>query len=1423
MVGIDVGLLLTIQIVTTVVIESAPRTTMWVTPATDLDLCANRTGPCKTLTQFRDENMLNRSNVDWRFLSGPTPHMLSGGLYVFKKVSNVSLVCEDDNYQGICQIHCNLTPGGEMCAFVFKEVKNVSITRFIMEYRANSQKISLKEALNISEYLNSSRVCKTCHHSNYAVGAYKSWVFVDSMDVTVSSVEFIGPQQGWAVISPSGRFTVKNCSFTNLSSGLLEYDPLNASTGQHHIVIVIDTLRQSEKEEFFLLFEINRSIFKGINYLPTRPINGSNFPVVHVVSENSLNGRKVKILIHNCCFERCPALQVTALEDPGLNIIFENNNIDGNVTKGSTDSWVFGKTSFFNGSAIRIHLHNSDYTKPSNCSSSSCLPHLQCAHTLKATGPGNIRIANTNFREVTSSGGSGILFRSVSDTNCLIGVVVTVEANTFAHNHGILQRSVLYGEDTVLPALSTASEFMGKCSNDALVQFRLIMRSNQFVSNFNEIRSNHSCIVFRRPVPNLVLMVGVPEEEYYKSCHWQMVISLKGYSPSRRVLLENNIFEGNKEGGIELKQTTVQIRGNNTVSRSRSFYGGGFRLDSWSQLLLEENIILNISHNRAFVNGGGFYIHENTLDSTHTLQQVRPCFFQFAHRNGTVIDDIKGYEHLNRSIILSGNMAGGGRIGTGSIIFNSGIDKCVFKKNSTRTTTTLNSVNRTEINRALFSELFNSQEGNVYKSSEISSVPRKICKCREGGGIETCDLENEPPKRYYPGERLKLHIVILGDMDIPLGCVLFIELERSRYKNMTSVTIPLHLLSTHVLDTKCNTLNLPPLPETPSRAEYYYLQLRVPMVQSINQLTAESPYLSSFLATEPITSCPDGFYLMQDEYKCKCHRILEEHGIQCLLDEQAFVLPERDVNFWIGYSEQARFFNRTVIVWSHKCAQGFCVASDNIAKIPSNNYSIQCRHSRTGVLCGQCPSGLSVVVGSNICDKCTHWSLLLLLLVLIGGPLFVILIGALNMTITAGAINGYIFYISVIAINSDELQANQLTVYRVCMYNGMNEFGKTLLSYLIPLYFLVLVAVACCLPKCRCIQMHKIHKAIGPRITPVLATVITCSYLLLIYTTIKSFAYATVYSTDGSEKVVWLFDGSLEYFQSPQHIVLGVMATVTFLFFLLPAAVVATFGDLLRRFIKGPYYMNFLDTFHGAFRFRFGFWFGVRLIILTLLMVLKLTVTLNKQAYLAIVFASAIVLVFQMVVRPYRRIRIEECITVSLRERFFPEHIQDDIPNLLDNMFQVNLLVLFACILYSPGGFQAAFAISQLVANTMLAVIFIYHLLEYTPLGRILIEQMRRAKRKYNSWKEGRMLRAKAQKDVSQELATVQRVDLELCLEDCWNSDNEDDSEGGSADEHGSTSGDASNSQGLTNPPLHREEDINDLEELEAPLLIKSY
>ena len=95
-----------------------------------------------------------------------------------------------------------------------------------------------------------------------------------------------------------------------------------------------------------------------------------------------------------------------------------------------------------------------------------------------------------------------------------------------------------------------------------------------------------------------------------------------------------------------------------------------------------------------------------------------------------------------------------------------------------------------------------------------------------------------------------------------------------------------------------------------------------------------------------------------------------------------------------------------------QCPYNYCTLKNT--DISVNSIDEQCAYHRTGVLCGKCPDGFSLILGSSKCLFCSNFYLLLLILFVLAGLALVIFLIVCNLTVSEGMINGVVYYANIV-------------------------------------------------------------------------------------------------------------------------------------------------------------------------------------------------------------------------------------------------------------------------------------------------------------------------------------------------------------------------------------------------------------------------
>ena len=152
-----------------------------------------------------------------------------------------------------------------------------------------------------------------------------------------------------------------------------------------------------------------------------------------------------------------------------------------------------------------------------------------------------------------------------------------------------------------------------------------------------------------------------------------------------------------------------------------------------------------------------------------------------------------------------------------------------------------------------------------------------------------------------------------------------------------------------------------------------------------------------------------------------------------------------------------------------------------------------------------------------MCSKCSNVYLLLLLPFSMAGLVLVVLLFALNLTVTEGSINGLIFYANVVEMARPELYPGAPTNLHTfiawlnldfgidsCLFDGLDAYTKTWLQFVFPVYLWVIsIAIVTIFNKLRALAGN----SYGQNAVKVLATLLMLSYTKLQRTVVTIFSF----------------------------------------------------------------------------------------------------------------------------------------------------------------------------------------------------------------------------------------------------------------------------------------------------------------------------
>ena len=653
--------------------------------------------------------------------------------------------------------------------------------------------------------------------------------------------------------------------------------------------------------------------------------------------------------------------------------------------------------------------------------------------------------------------------------------------------------------------------------------------------------------------------------------------------------LSNNSITFNSLVGLHFERNEVDfhedsyIIGNNVIGG----FGGGMRIYHGAIIRLWSDCSLVIADNKADL-GGGIYVD-------HIFKSNKqPCFFDIGRRlsPGTP----------NR-IKFRGNKA---KL-AGNSIYGGHIENC----------TLLSSFNLTGL--SAFPVLFQIPWNNSL--TEVTSQVKHLCFCDYG--LPSCNHRDKQVE-IIPGQEIVIPVVAVGQLEGTLPSIVLSDIVRSISTSALGAQQDVQQLSVTCGDIHYQIKAL----------ENSSMQINLQASDERQQNPTQS--LSNALKLYVnITSCPVGFVQKSENYEegCECIMFLKERGVTCYISDLSFELVPP---LWIGYDS-----SNGLILAHDSCPFDYCNTS--VTRFKLNDSDVLCQFKHSGVLCGGCLQGLSVVFGSSKCKHCSNAYVALILVFLIAGFMLVLTLIYLDLTVADGTLNGLIFYANIVRMHHAIIfpagHTNVITVLiawlnldlgiEVCFYDGFDAHTRTWLQYFFPVYIWVIIILIIVLGW----YLTVVARIVGSNSIPVLATLLLMSYTKLQRTILESLSFTKVDSQTDQVFYIWLYDGNVSY-SATKHIFLILTAFLFAIGFIIPFTFIVLCGPLLQmkctRFMLKFKLTAINDAYQGPYKTKYRWWTGIMLLVRTLLILFFSANILGNQRLnlLFVVSVCVVVLAF---------------------------------------------------------------------------------------------------------------------------------------------------------------------------------------------------
>ena len=876
-----------------------------------------------------------------------------------------------------------------------------------------------------------------------------------------------------------------------------------------NFAVVIDE-REYPTSQHLIIIE-NCHIEQGVaSYAGGAQINISNRQVVPIPAGTQM-GLSIILKISNTTFIGNTATEsfgglwvyVTDVHDHVYQlhmsgIVFRENNVRENIVKLKTGS----------GGNLVIHA-NSVFTN-------TFLP--------------TIKIENCTFDSGTAGSGAGMELELGIERSLLFvgrdhGTWIMISNSHFINNHGFAGGGVVVNlkGSWCNPNCSQEIDFV----QTLIIENCLFTRNTGYLGSALVIRNVDASV--SKPVlynyiwlknvsftnnhpPWVQNYTNVPlvitrEDQIYATVNENPAV----YLYRADLTVSNSVFSANNITALVAIETKLYLVGDIVFSNNTGNRGGGLSLKS-SYILLETSTNLQFLNNHAKQVGGAIYVEQDSLNS--------PCFIQPATQ--TDVPDTNSTVAIrcaNNTAVEAGSDLYGGYINLscgGYINLHYG--------------------------GYLTFQTIIAHEGEMGPSI-ISSDPIGTCFCKDSKPNCNTSVHN---LEAYPGDIFNVSIVVVGQWDGTVPGVVHAVITDNGVANQHSLPA---LQQSQSVGGNCTNLT--------------YSVFSASEDETI-QLTVDNPTLSLLLLKPPnvikvkLLRCPLGFSLHRSPAKCDCAPPLNESkSFRCSIHNQSIHYPE---GMWIGYysldyhnpnsSQTTVNIIPTGIILHNHCPFDYC--NPDFTDIILQQQNEQCAFNRSGILCGGCSPGFSLMLGSSQCIKCSNTNLALVIAFMAAGPMLVAFLTVCNLTVAEGTLGALIFYANIMQVNSPIFfpsgKANILLStfiawvnldlgIKVCFYDGLDMYTKAWLQFVFPIYIWVIVIIMII----SSYYSTTAAKMVSRNAPKVLATLFLLSYAKLLRIAITVLSFTTMEYPDHTKQLLWLPDGNLGYLRG-KHIPLFIAA-----------------------------------------------------------------------------------------------------------------------------------------------------------------------------------------------------------------------------------------------------------------------------------------
>lgn len=717
-----------------------------------------------------------------------------------------------------------------------------------------------------------------------------------------------------------------------------------------------------------------------------------------------------------------------------------------------------------------------------------------------------------------------------------------------------------------------------------------------------------------------------------------------------------SIFSNNNGSVILARNTAVHIRGFVEFINNTAYQGPAFLLHD-STLYFENGVNVLAFNNSAKKFGGVIY----ALNFISYSYELPNCVLQFEN-------------NITCNFLYNSAEFGG------SSIFAFPISSCYSNSKATGDKIIHSLTN--------YDQYFNFTTNSSVQN--ISTFNRNIKQCNNTSRYVSSS-------HYYPGQRIPLWVYASGDetgthvfAEVRLHVVL-LQSNGKVFRAKSDILNDERIQIIKEMQDSCSMVNATIAFKDYDNMNQYLLGVAITSIVSSTFI----PFKSTFF----IKTCPYGFALNHTTGYCDCSSATRTYldavyypDGMCDIKTLTISRPGYIASPWIGTFLKE---NKTVFGITDLCPFDYCTSNNGLSGFKYNitdqryylinntNSLDVCRKHREGIICGKCQKGYSVVFGSSQCKKCSNLWLLTIVLYIVSGPLILLVLYGLNLTLTDGSINGIIFFGQTSNFNvlpfldyfPSSFQAGRFISvflsllnfnlgFPLCFFDGMTEVHKIGLTLIFPLYLFAIICVVVLASR----YSTWLSNRTSDRSIQVFVTVVHISIAKLIVTVMDVFTTTKIYVDDVPNIVhVWYRDPNPN---EVQFIALKAFVILVTSMVLIPYLLLLIGGRWLLRFtFFGSRFRAIYEAIHGPYKENRKYWFLARLIFL-MYMFIVYSIWRGDELHFVIIFTLTPLIIF-----------------VVLQEYLKP--FKNKLIGVLDSFIMVCMIMLYLLAWYQSIGFKS--------------------------------------------------------------------------------------------------------------------------------------